>query len=135
MFDRILVIGATGLLGRPVVNHLTEGGHTVRILTRSAEKAHEMFGGAETHLLAAIGVFARVGAAATVVPGLGERAISLRTRLNDEEVARLAAGVRSVEARLAVRRASRDSARRDLESWTNEQLSDLGAVAGRRLVG
>jgi len=46
MFSRILVIGATGLLGRPVVNRLTEGGHTVRILTRSAEKAHTMFGGA-----------------------------------------------------------------------------------------
>ena len=46
MFNRILVIGATGLLGRPVVNRLTEGGHSVRILTRSAEKAHTMFGDA-----------------------------------------------------------------------------------------
>jgi uncharacterized protein YbjT (DUF2867 family) len=46
MFNRILVIGATGLLGRPVVNRLVEGGHTVRILSRSAEKTHAMFGGA-----------------------------------------------------------------------------------------
>lgn len=46
MFDRILVIGATGLLGRPVVERLTKGGHTVRILTRSAGKAHSMFGDA-----------------------------------------------------------------------------------------
>ena len=46
MFDRILVIGATGLLGRPVVDRLLEGGHSVRVLTRSAEKAHTMFGGA-----------------------------------------------------------------------------------------
>jgi uncharacterized protein YbjT (DUF2867 family) len=46
MFSRILVIGATGLLGRPVVNRLVEGGYTVRILTRSAEKAHTMFGDA-----------------------------------------------------------------------------------------
>ena len=46
MFDRILVIGATGLLGRPVVNRLTEAGQTVRILARSAEKAHTMFGNA-----------------------------------------------------------------------------------------
>ena len=46
MFHRILVIGATGLLGRPVVDRLTQGGHPVRILTRSAEKAHLMFGGA-----------------------------------------------------------------------------------------
>ncbi|MDJ0496311.1 MAG: NAD(P)H-binding protein [Acidimicrobiia bacterium] len=46
MFDRILVIGATGLLGRPVVNRLTEGGQAVRILTRSVDKAHTMFGGA-----------------------------------------------------------------------------------------
>lgn len=44
MFDRILVIGATGLLGRPVVDRLTEAGHTVRILARSAQKAHTMFG-------------------------------------------------------------------------------------------
>ena len=46
MFNRILVIGATGLLGRPVVERMTEGGHSVRILTRSAEKAHRMFGDA-----------------------------------------------------------------------------------------
>ena len=46
MFDRILVVGATGLLGRPVVNSLTEAGHAVRILARSAEKAHSMFGDA-----------------------------------------------------------------------------------------
>jgi uncharacterized protein YbjT (DUF2867 family) len=45
MFNRILVIGATGLLGRPVVNRLTEGGHTVRILTRGTEKAQTLFGG------------------------------------------------------------------------------------------
>lgn len=45
MFDRILVIGATGLLGRPVVDRLTDRGHTVRILTRSAAKAQTMFGG------------------------------------------------------------------------------------------
>ena len=44
MFNRILVIGATGLLGRPVVDRLTQGGHTIRILTRSAAKAHAMFG-------------------------------------------------------------------------------------------
>lgn len=45
MFNRILVIGATGLLGRPVVERLTKDGHTVGILTRSAEKAQTMFGG------------------------------------------------------------------------------------------
>ena len=44
MFNRILVIGATGLLGRPVANRFIEAGHAVRILTRSAEKAHAMFG-------------------------------------------------------------------------------------------
>ncbi|MBT8246953.1 MAG: NAD(P)H-binding protein, partial [Acidimicrobiia bacterium] len=44
MFNRILVIGATGMLGRPVVTRFIEAGHTVRILTRSAEKAKAMFG-------------------------------------------------------------------------------------------
>lgn len=44
MFNRILVIGGTGLLGRPVVERLTEGGHTVRILTRSVGKTKGMFG-------------------------------------------------------------------------------------------
>ena len=42
--NRILVIGATGLLGKPVVERLTNAGHTVRVLTRSAEKAREVFG-------------------------------------------------------------------------------------------
>jgi uncharacterized protein YbjT (DUF2867 family) len=44
MFNRILVIGATGMLGRPVVNRFIEAGHAVRILTRSAEKAQAMLG-------------------------------------------------------------------------------------------
>jgi len=44
MFNRILVIGGTGLLGRPVVNRLIEAGHTVRILSRSADKVHRIFG-------------------------------------------------------------------------------------------
>ena len=39
MFIRILVIDATGLLGRPVVDNLTEGRRTIRILTRSTERA------------------------------------------------------------------------------------------------
>ncbi len=46
MFNRILVIGATGLLGRPVVDRFIASGHTVRILTRSADKAQKMFGDA-----------------------------------------------------------------------------------------
>ena len=44
MFSRILVIGATGLLGRPVVERLAKSGRTVRVLTRSAEEVHKMFG-------------------------------------------------------------------------------------------
>ncbi len=44
MFNRILVIGATGLLGRPVVDRLIESGQPVRILTRSAAKGQAMFG-------------------------------------------------------------------------------------------
>ncbi len=41
---RVLVLGATGTLGRPVVRSLLDGGHPVRILTRSAEKARAVFG-------------------------------------------------------------------------------------------
>ncbi|MGD8361352.1 MAG: NAD(P)H-binding protein, partial [Gemmatimonadota bacterium] len=43
---RVLVLGATGTLGRPVVRSLLDGGHPDRVLTRSAEKARAMFGGA-----------------------------------------------------------------------------------------
>jgi uncharacterized protein YbjT (DUF2867 family) len=46
MFDRILVIGATGLLGKPVVERLIQSGQPVRILTRSPEQAEALFGGA-----------------------------------------------------------------------------------------
>ena len=45
MFDRILVIGATGLLGKPVVERLLQRGQPVRILTRSPAKAEALFGG------------------------------------------------------------------------------------------
>jgi uncharacterized protein YbjT (DUF2867 family) len=41
---RVLVLGATGTLGRPVVRSLVDGGHPVHILTRSAEKARAVFG-------------------------------------------------------------------------------------------
>lgn len=44
MSNRVLVLGATGTLGRPVARHLAECGHEVRVLARSAEKARCMFG-------------------------------------------------------------------------------------------
>ncbi len=44
MFHKILIIGATGLLGRPVVDRLVEDGQSVRVLTRNTEKARAMFG-------------------------------------------------------------------------------------------
>ena len=46
MFNRILVIGATGLLGKPVVERFLQSGHTVRALTRSRAKVERLFGGA-----------------------------------------------------------------------------------------
>ena len=44
MSRQILVLGATGMLGRPVARCLADKGHRVRILVRSAEKARRMFG-------------------------------------------------------------------------------------------
>ena len=44
MYGRILVLGGTGMLGRPVVHCLTDKGHTVRVLTRNVEKTKNMFG-------------------------------------------------------------------------------------------
>jgi len=41
---RILVVGATGLLGEPVAVHLKQSGFAVRIMTRDAEKAAQRFG-------------------------------------------------------------------------------------------
>lgn len=43
MSDRILVAGATGGVGQLVVANLLEQGTTVRVLTRNAEKAAQMF--------------------------------------------------------------------------------------------
>lgn len=39
MNNIILVMGATGMLGRPVAEQLREDGYAVRVLTRNAEKA------------------------------------------------------------------------------------------------
>ena len=44
MKKRILVLGASGLLGRPVARQLQEDGFQVRGLSRNPEKAGEMFG-------------------------------------------------------------------------------------------
>ena len=41
---RILIIGATGMLGRPVAEKLKADGFTVRLLARSPEKVHPVLG-------------------------------------------------------------------------------------------
>lgn len=41
---KILVVGATGMLGEPVAKQLQSEGHTVRILSRNVEKAQVIFG-------------------------------------------------------------------------------------------
>ena len=44
MEKRILVIGASGLLGEPVAIHLKQNGLLVRILARDVEKAAQKYG-------------------------------------------------------------------------------------------
>jgi len=44
MQKRILVLGGTGMLGKPVVQQLQEDGFQVRVLARDAEKAGAQFG-------------------------------------------------------------------------------------------
>lgn len=44
MSTRILVLGATGMLGQPVTHCLIESGYPARILVRNIEKARQMFG-------------------------------------------------------------------------------------------
>jgi len=44
MNSKILVIGATGLLGEPVAMHLKRNGHIVRLMVRDIEKASNRFG-------------------------------------------------------------------------------------------
>jgi uncharacterized protein YbjT (DUF2867 family) len=44
MSRQILVLGGTGMLGQPVTRCLVEGGHRVRVLARSPEKARQLFG-------------------------------------------------------------------------------------------
>jgi uncharacterized protein YbjT (DUF2867 family) len=44
MTRRILVLGATGMLGQSVTHSLVEMGNHVRILVRNREKARQMFG-------------------------------------------------------------------------------------------
>jgi uncharacterized protein YbjT (DUF2867 family) len=39
---KVLVIGATGVLGRTVVRRLIEQGHAVRAMTRTPQKAHDL---------------------------------------------------------------------------------------------
>lgn len=41
--EKILVLGATGMLGKPVVSRLVDHGYSVRILVRDAAKAAEIF--------------------------------------------------------------------------------------------
>lgn len=44
MSRQILILGATGMLGKPVVHCLVNKGHRVRILVRNFEKARQMLG-------------------------------------------------------------------------------------------
>ncbi len=45
---KIAVIGATGMLGRPVTEQLIEAGHDVTVLARDTDKARRMFPGGAT---------------------------------------------------------------------------------------
>ena len=45
MQKRILVLGATGMLGKPVAQHLLKDGFQVRVLARDAEKVQAQFDG------------------------------------------------------------------------------------------
>ena len=42
--DKVLVVGATGMLGRPVVERLSADGYGVRVLTRDHESARSLLG-------------------------------------------------------------------------------------------
>jgi uncharacterized protein YbjT (DUF2867 family) len=44
MDRRILILGATGMLGSPVTRSLVERGNQVRVLARNGEKARQLFG-------------------------------------------------------------------------------------------
>ena len=44
MSRQVLVLGATGMLGRPVARRLAEDGHRVRVLARDAENARRILG-------------------------------------------------------------------------------------------
>ena len=46
IYRQILVLGATGMLGQPVVHCLLSQGHRVRALVRDGERAREVLGGA-----------------------------------------------------------------------------------------
>ena len=41
---RVLVIGATGMLGQPVAQQLQKGGFQVRILSRNIQRSQSIFG-------------------------------------------------------------------------------------------
>src|SRR5262245_45064647 len=44
--QRILVVGGTGMLGQPVVCRLLSDGYSVRVLSRSPDRARALLGGA-----------------------------------------------------------------------------------------
>ncbi|MEI7893913.1 MAG: NmrA family NAD(P)-binding protein, partial [Myxococcales bacterium] len=44
MADSILVVGGTGMLGKPVVKRLTLDGHPVRVVTRQPDRARIALG-------------------------------------------------------------------------------------------
>ncbi len=46
MVSKILILGATGMLGQPVVRQLVENGHQVRVMGRDAEKMRKLYGDA-----------------------------------------------------------------------------------------
>ncbi|MCP4294497.1 MAG: NAD(P)H-binding protein [Proteobacteria bacterium] len=44
MSKKILIFGGTGLIGKPVVEHLAKEGFEIKLFVRTPEKAEEMFG-------------------------------------------------------------------------------------------
>ncbi len=94
--QRILVLGATGLLGEPVARHLLDAGYRVRVMSRRAARARERFPAPFEVVAGDAQVTADLEQALEACEGVH---ISIDHDREDECVARVveAAGARGVE--------------------------------------
>ncbi|MCP4706098.1 MAG: NAD(P)H-binding protein, partial [candidate division Zixibacteria bacterium] len=82
MTGKILIVGGTGMIGRPVVRRLVDDGYKIRLMTHNIDRANKFFGDEVEKVVADVTDIKTLGRA---IEGCHTIYISLNAKMNLEK--------------------------------------------------